>query len=511
MMSSPTPQDAAIRPAWQVYLLVLAAAFALYAATVGRGPAWQDSGMHQLRVLRAEYTNSWGLALAHPLLIAMGQPLRLLGDAYLPTALSVLSGLGMALAVANVYLLGRRLTGRDAPALVAAGMLAISHTAWWLATIAETYCWVTAGLTAELLLLHALLTRPRWTYAAWLGLVNGLGFSLHNFALLPLPVYATVVAVLLIRRRLPWGALPAVIAAWGAGAGLQLGLILHDGFAGGDWGETIRSALFGVLWQDDVLNSSARVLRNGAMYIVLSWPWLALAPVVYGWVLMPRRVGRSVAAAFGAIAAIHVLFAIRYPVPDQFMFLLPGYALLAVGAAVGIDGMLRLRPRWRRAWKAGLAASIILTPVLYAAAPPVLTHMGRSIRPGKSWPCRDENRYWITPWKCGETSGARFAREALTAAADGSVILPSGMATFPLQVLQEAEGFRTDVEIVPLDLESWRTSTGSDPAACRRLVAGRVAYTVDATPLPLSEPLEAATRRRPVGPLLEIEWLADAP
>ncbi|MFW6146282.1 MAG: hypothetical protein ACOC7R_03005 [Planctomycetota bacterium] len=502
--ASPDPPLRPRRPAWRVYVLTAAAAFALYAATVGRGPAWQDSGMHQYRVLRAEYTNDWGLALAHPLLIAMGQPLRLLGDANLPTALSLLSGLGMALAVANVYLLGRRLTGRDAPALIAAGMLAISHTAWWLATIAETYCWVTAGLTAELLLLHALLTRPRWTHAAGLALISGLGFSLHNFALLPLPVYVTVVVVLLIRRRLPGAVVPAVLAAWLAGASLQVGLILHDGATGGDWGATLRSALFGAMWQDHVLNSSAAVLRNGVLYIALSWPLLALAPVVYGWALMPRRAGRPVAAALGAVGLIHLLFAIRYPVPDQFMFLLPGYALFAVGAAVGVDGMLRLHPRWRRAWTIGLAASIILTPVLYGVAPMVLTARGKSIRPGKSWPYRDENRYWISPWKCGETSGARFAREALDRAAADSVILPSGMATFPLQVLQEAEGLRKDVWVVPLDHEGWLASK-KDLDACRDLAGGRVAYTVDAEPFPLKA-LDETVGRRPVGPLVRLDW-----
>ncbi len=513
MTFSDTPHDVAIRPrrpAWQVYLLTAAAALALYATTVGRGPAWQDSGLHQYRVLRAEYTNPMGLALAHPLLIVMGQPLRLLGDARVPTALSLLSGLGMAVAVANVYLLGRWLTGRDGPALVAAVLLATSHTAWWLATVAETYCWVTAGLTTELLLLVALLRRPRWPYAAALALVNGLGFSLHNFALLPLPVYVTVVGIGLLRRRLPWATIPAVVAAWLAGASLQVGLIVHHGLTGGDWGATLRSALFGASWQDDVLSSSPAVVLNGAMFIALSWPLLALAPVVYGWVLMGRRVGRAVAAALGAVGLIHLLFAIRYPVQDQFMFLLPGYGLFAAGAAVGVDGMSRLRPPWRRAWTVGLAASIVLTPVLYGVTPMVIKAMGKSIRPGKSWPYRDEERYWITPWKCGETSAARFARAALeqaSAAPERSVILPSGMATFPLQVLQAAEDDWTDVWIVPLDHEGWAASE-QDLDACRALADGRAAYVVNATPCPIEalQPLVAAAS---TDPLVRIEWPRD--
>jgi hypothetical protein len=225
----PQPADGSVKTR---YLLVLAAAACLYAATVQRGVCWQDSGMHQWRGLGFELNNPLGLALAHPLWIVLAQPCRLAGANY-AVATNLLSALAMAITVANVFLLGYWLTGNSPAATLAAAMLAVAHTPWWLATVAETYPWVTAGLTTELVLLLLLIARPAPRTLALLALVSGLGFSMHNFALLPLPVYAVTAVLLTVRKRLPRWALALAAAAWLAGAALQLALIVQAGLAGG--------------------------------------------------------------------------------------------------------------------------------------------------------------------------------------------------------------------------------------------------------------------------------------
>ncbi|NQU75905.1 MAG: DUF2723 domain-containing protein, partial [Planctomycetes bacterium] len=416
-----------VRPtlsARKVYVLTLLAALAFYWATSQRGPGWQDSGMHQLRALRGEYTNPWGLALGHPLYIAMCQPLKVLGSARLATCMNLFSGVGMAITLANVYLLGYWLTRRHLAAVAGAALLCFGHTAWWLATIAETYCWVTAGLTTELLILVQLIVAPRWWKLALGGLVSGLGFSLHNLALLALPVYV-VTAILLIRqRRLGWAVLPAAVAAWLAGAGLQLGIIVQEALSSGQWTATIRSALFGRIWQGQVMSTSLGAIGNSALYIGLNWPFLSLVPVLAGWWIMSGRAGRAVGSALGAVTAIHLVFAVRYPVPDQFMFLLPSYVLFAIGAAVGIDRLMRVRSRnVRRVWLGLIVLSMLLTPVLYGLSPAIVDRMGRSIRPNRQLPDRNENRYWLTPWKQNERSADSFARKALAAAEPDGVIV----------------------------------------------------------------------------------------
>jgi len=508
MAPSDSSSDHTVEPparARRVYLIVLLAAVALYWATSQRGVAWQDSGMHQLRVLNGEYTNPLGLALAHPLLIAMGQPLRIVGEANLPTALNMLSGLGMAVAVANVYLLGHRLTGRHVPAVAAASLLAVGHTAWWLATITETYCWVVAGLTTELLLVHSLIARPRWWTAAALALVNGLGLSLHNFALLPLGVYVVAVVILIAKRRMSVGALAASIVAWLAGAGVLLGLVIAQGAATGEWVAAIQSALFGASWRGDVLAAPTSAPVTGAMCILLNWPFASLVPVLVGWALMLRRAGRGFGAVLIAVAAIHLLFAIRYPVPDQFMFLLPTHALLAVGAAVGLARIGRMVGRRREIILGAVAVSLVLTPVLYGVTPAILQRTGRSIRPGRSWPYRDENRYWITPWKFNEQSADRFARMALDVAEPDAEILPAGMATPPLQVLQRATGYRRDVRVLLLgaDLVAPGAAAGDD---LRNYLTEQVVYAVAADPVPIPAAWRPHVRTDQRYPLVRIEY-----
>lgn len=450
--SDPSPRPPRRWGPARVYLLVLLSAFALYALTAQRGPAWQDSGVHQLRTLQGEYLNERGLALAHPLLIAMGQPLKLVGTEHLPFLLNLLSGLGMAIAVANVFLIGVGLTGRYAGALLASTMLAVSHTPWWLATITETYPWVAAGLTTELLLLGTLLSRPRIGILAGLAVVNGLGLSMHNFALLALPVYVLTALWLVIHRRLSWTALPAAAGAWLAGAGLFLGLAIHQGMETGDWAGTINSALFGSSWEKDVLAVGGRALGRAALYALLNWPWLGLAPVAVGWWLMPRRAGRALAVPLGAVAAIHILFAIRYPVVDQFMFMLPTYCLLAIGATVGADRLLHARRPWGRVWTIALLVSLALTPVLYGIAPRIVHSTGRSIGLKSELPYRDGVRYYLTPWKQNENSAGRFASEALRDCPENAGLWPYSMAYPALKLTQKTKHVRTDIRLLRGDV-----------------------------------------------------------
>ena len=494
----------------KVYALVLLAGLSLYWATAQRGAAWQDSGVHQMRVLDAEYENEWGLALAHPLYIAMCQPLRILGEANVPTAMHLLSGVGMAITLANVYLLGRWLTRRNAPAVLAAAALGVCHTGWWLATIAETYCWVTAGLTGELLLLTWLIARPRWWKLLLLALLNGLGFSLHNLALLALPVYVVAGVLLVVQHRMSWLSLAGAAAVWLMGAGPQLGIIIHHGLQAGDWSATIRSALFGRNWQASVMSSSLPAVGKAGMYTVMNWPFLSLVPVVVGWWVMAKYAGRAVGSALGAIAAVHLIFSARYTVPDQFMFLLPAYTLFAVGAAVGIDRLCQLRLRRRRVWMCLVVASLILTPVLYGVAPSVLDWTGRSIRPHRRWPYRDENRYWIHSWKFNERSADTFARDALAVAAPDGVIVLSTTAASPPMVLQRSARLHQSVHIEAreqITLPDFR----HDPAGYRAALAGRSLYVIVGTPDFMPEAMAPYVKRRRMMPLYRLDFVDAMP
>ena len=84
-----------------------AAGFVLYGLTAQQGLSWQDSGMLQWRILTGDYIGNLGLALAHPLYIAIGRVF----SACCPLVriwllLNFCSGAGMAVTLANVSVLG---------------------------------------------------------------------------------------------------------------------------------------------------------------------------------------------------------------------------------------------------------------------------------------------------------------------------------------------------------------------------------------------------------------------
>ena len=353
-----------------LWCATFAAACALYLATCQRGISWQDSGMFQWRVLRGDYRGDLGLALAHPLYIAAGRAIVCAAPGQVGFLLNAFSGVGMAVALANLAAAATLLTHKRLIGAAAAAMLAVAHTAWWLATVAEVYTWSLAGLTAELWLLIALIHRPRRLKLAALAFVNGLGLCVHNFALLPLPVYLILAVVLVANKRLPAWSIAAAAGAYLAGAGLYVGMTIELAARTGDPLGAIGSALFGSRYAPDVLNVVPGGSHWRANLALAAMNFLSfLSPLaVIGWVRFRRRLGGAVAAALGAITLIEAGFVIRYPVPDQFTFLLPTLAMVALAAAVGLDAAVRASRAWRAAAVAAQCAAVAC-PLLSCALP----------------------------------------------------------------------------------------------------------------------------------------------
>ncbi|MCP4534872.1 MAG: DUF2723 domain-containing protein, partial [Delftia sp.] len=215
-------------------IVVLAMMLTLYAVTTQRGPAWQDSGVFQVRILDFDLVGEFGLALAHPLLIILGKAMSLLPVGALAFRINLVSALCGAVATANVGLLVRRLSpGRPGAAWLAAGFFGLAHTSWWLSTICESQMVFAALFTAELHVLLLLVRKPTGGLALLLGVANGLALMAHNLALLGMVVYGLTVLVLCIRRRLGWPAVGLLAVGWIAGSAGLLMLVAHEASAVG--------------------------------------------------------------------------------------------------------------------------------------------------------------------------------------------------------------------------------------------------------------------------------------
>ena len=343
---------------------MLVSAVILYGLTAQRGASWQDSGIFQYRVANLDlgYDGELGLALGHPLYIVGGWLFGHVSLGSMPGALNVFSGIGMAVALANLAMVATILTGKCRIGAAVACMLALAHTPWWLATVAEVYTWSLAGFTAELWILLLLLRRPTWGKLAGLALVSGLGLCVHNFALLPLPVYVVTAVVLIRRKQLPAWSLLAAAGAYLLGSGLYVGMTVAKAVEVGSVAAAVRSALVGQYTSHVVGQApSGRLTANFAL-VALNLANILLPLAAVGVWRLRRRVGVGAAWVLGALAAIQTLFAVRYFVPDQFTFFLPTYAMMAVLAAVGLDVVLSKGPRWRVAAWVGVAASMVAMP-----------------------------------------------------------------------------------------------------------------------------------------------------
>lgn len=419
-----------------LWLVVFLACFGLYLATANRGFCWQDSGWNQLRALDGDYSQSVPLARAHVLYIAGGHLLAKISPGYMPFAFNALSSLWMAIALANLAVIGATLTGRRWIGLAVAATLALTHTTWWLATINESYAWVLAGFTAEIYLLIRLLRGPSWGTLAALSLISGLGLCVHNFALLPLPVYAIVACWLVAKRKIPAWSLAVAAGAYLVGSGVFLGMIVASAIRNGSVAWALRDALTGQ-YASSVLNmaGAGRYLKANLAISALNFINLLAPLAIVGLMKLRARLGGPLAVALTAISAIQFIFFVRYPVPDQFMFILPSLACLAVLACVGLDVLAGLvRPRWRAVLACAMLASALVQPVVYVAASDFAQRNG-PIRK-RQLPFRNEANYWLTPWKHDKNSAEKFARLALQAAAPHGVILADNTSIYPLLLAQ---------------------------------------------------------------------------
>jgi hypothetical protein len=427
------------------YLAVFGLFLLLYGLTCQRGVAWQDSAIFQWRILTFDPVGWLGLALSHPLSILTGKAFSGVPLGSLPWRMNMISSVAAALAAANLALLVRRLAPRRPLASwMTAGLFGLAHTPWWLATICESQMVYAAVFSLELNVAVSLLRRPRGLLVLALGAVNGLGLTAHNLALLALPVYALTMLALCRRQRLPWAALLLLPLGWAVGAGGFLLLVVHQAQHSG-LPAAVQSALFGRSWQGAVLGFSPASAAHGLGYILYNFPNAGLPLAAVGAAVLWRG-ERRLAGLLAALTAIHLAFAVRYSVADQFMFFVPTYAAIAVLAGVGMARVEVCRgPNWRPAL---LVLSLLAGPILYAAAPPIARAAHLPLPGRKDLPFRDHARYWLSPWKSGEDSAEQFARAVLAEAPDGATVVADGTSYYPLLLTARMEKNRPDVTLL---------------------------------------------------------------
>lgn len=420
------------------WLVLFVAALLLYGLTSNRGPQWQDSGWQQVRIVSGELAHPLGLALTHPLqfwlgraAVAIATPLGIEPAC----AITLISSLAGAVAVANVGAVVMLLTRQPAAGVVSAAALGLAHTVWMFATHTESYALVIAILTTEWLCIAAFLRQRDARWLVVLAAVNGLGVSNHLLAGLATPVNAGFIIWAWRRRALPGRWLPVAGGLWVLGTLLYTIPVIATMTASGDIAGTLRSALVGE-FADEVANTSlrARDLVMGLGYVGYNLPNLALPLALFG-LWSGCRSARSLVMLIRLELIIYGAFVFRYSIADQFTFFLPVYAILAVFAGFGVMAITeRLRGGWRRLLIFAAIATILLNPVTYLVTTNVLRQRGMLAGLVRNKPYRDGHAALFIPWGAGANYAERVLTESLRLAGDnGLILIEDGMVRFPFE------------------------------------------------------------------------------
>ena len=432
------------------YLVVLALTMVLYGVSAAPDIVWQDAGMAIMRTWHGDYEGRLGLALSHPgyyLLTGMASSVPWGEFAWRVNVFSAICG---ALAVANVWLLIRVWTGDARAAAIGAIALAVSHTFWRHASIAEIYTLMAVGMTAEWLLLSRYLSTNRRRWLVLLALLNGYNISVHLLCGFGLVAYVAVLIVRTARRLSGLRDWLWVTVAWLIGLTPMLWLIVAR-LAGGQGSlDVLMSVLFGESgnYARGVLNLSglgSMLVRSGA-YVGMNFPTPAVLLVVLGLAsrAWPGESAGTMRRVLVGLLIAFALFAVRYRVVDQYVFFIPAYVVTAIFIGVGAAWWLKGRSGWRL----GLAVVAALLPVgVYAVLPGVVKAAGVNLGVKREIPYRDAYTYFLRPWRTGYHGARRFAVEALDAVGDGGVLIADSTIEPVLRYVQQVNGIGLGVRV----------------------------------------------------------------
>jgi hypothetical protein len=433
MRAAPRPVDPRT-----VALITLAAA-ALYLALLCPEAYWGDSASlaSRLDTVPKPFTRSYWLYKRSALaLTAFG-----LGPALAANAASAVFGaLGVGAAAAAVLRLG----GGRLGAVVGAGSLAVAHTWWTMAEVAEVY--TLAGLLLLTLLTLAPSEDRRGVVA--LGLVAGLSLN-HHRMVWP----AALLCVAFCARRVPEQR-RALASALAIGAIPWILLCLR-------FPPSSLAPVPGVepwrLWWERLLagghGSAAEfsaspagipyALARGARFTLLNFPGPALLLALPG----GRWLARRDAGAAGLVGAL-VLAGLALPLGlrwagDAHVYLLAAYPFVAVLAGLGAGALL---PRRRALAGITGALAVLGPPALYAAL--AFTPAGEHLL-GEEAPLERSEVLW--PGRRGWARGSQWWQARSADLPRGAVVVPRWREGTVLEHLQQTEGFRPDlgVELSP--------------------------------------------------------------
>ncbi len=430
------------------YLIVTFLAGTLYYISVAPGVLWQDSGLAQIRVLTHDFTGKLGLALAHPLYYLIAHLFQLIPLKDSASKTNLVSAVFGTLTVANIYLflvlILKDISHRQISAIVGTLSLALAHTFWQHCALAEVYSVSTFFITCELLALVKFIhtNQARWYLLVWM--INGVECSNHLLATITLAaiIVWTIFRIKSGEFNIRW--MPLAILLWIIGAIPYEYLGLQAWLSGQSISDVIHSMLFGH-YEKQVLNThiDLRLILSSLAIICLNFPTPNIFLIPTGLIKAPNIINKSIYNLLLIATGLHLLFAIRYSVPDQYTFFIVPVLFLSIWIGLGSAWLINKI----EIIKFPLILFAIVPPLFYAILPALINKYKPSITSAPI-PYRNEAEYFFQPWKTNYIGPQKLAEEIFKIAPKNSIIIANGTSARPLLYYQIAYKKRPDLKIV---------------------------------------------------------------
>jgi hypothetical protein len=432
---------------WLDWVVVFVAALALYVVTCAPDILMGDNGVPQLRVPAFPPTPAKAmrdnLVQVHPLYLGLAKVFTWLPVGNLAYRVTLASAWFGAMAVANIFVAVRVLTGSRWAALIGALSAALGHTFWQHCVLAEVLSLVAACLTAELLAFVLFARTGRVGCFLLAGLINGLSISNHLLGALAIPVYVVLIALWWVRGLVRGVHILGWMGFWLLGASIYLYVVLQAMLETGQVVLMIRSATTGT-WPATNVGVSLSTLGRVVAYLLMEYPTLLILLAVPAIWMRPLQSGdRAIKWAVAGVAAVQFLFAARYPIMDQYTYFVPFYACMAILIGLGARVLIRQWP-WTRWAGCGLA---VLPVMVYVFLPSLVRQTGYNPFT-RELAYRDPYKYFLTPWQQWNTGARRYAEEAFQILPKDAIFFADPTPAVALLYLQKIEGKRQDVTIV---------------------------------------------------------------
>jgi hypothetical protein len=411
------------------------AAQGLYLATLAPTVLWGDEAKFQRMAYARELNNN---VFDHPIWVASAHLFAQLpvGDAAFRANLA--ASVWAALTVALLFALLLRLTHSPWAATTGAGTLLVSHTFWSYGVRAEVY---TLNLALLMICLYALSSpAPGWGAMLIAGVAAGVAVDNHVMMWLAVPGLAALAIWSSVRARmLP--RLTPMLVGFSVTAGLYL--LLFPAESGRL--DTVNWLRTWTIYPADLARSSA--------YLCLQFPGPALVLATLG--LVRVRTHPEIVISTAIITALIGLVVITHRVPDQAVFWLPVYLMVALWVGLGAHAVLA---RWEasggrlreRLTGLALTGTLVTIPVVtYASGVGLLPALGvdGNTLGIRDIPGRPALSYFLWPPKNGYLGARDFALAALNGLAPGATIIADYTVAEPMRYLQAVDGVRLDVHV----------------------------------------------------------------